>query len=276
MAYESIPFQLRLTGDMADRHAFHGYDGFMAMAGFAWSLSLVTNYAETGKIRQRGDFDGRRLVLAKAPAQGSVLIDFIASLTISPAQVFGGAVAGLGAGVFLTSLLNRVVSRNLGQGSPEADKVLSEILKRRGGDIEALVAINEAPIRQAHSVIGGGARRLEIASGFNIINTFDATTKDYVNLNVEDNAEHLKDFSVSAFNVNSGYGSVFDSDLGRVVPFSMSRETLRKLKSQFSWGLDQYATGKGGKLQVRYTRILAMDKTPKRYIIISAKKLTAP
>lgn len=274
MTYESVPFQLRLTGDMADSHRFHGYDGFTALAGFAWSLSLVANYVETGKIRQRGDFDGRRLVQATAPSEGSVLVDFIATLTSSPAQVFGGVIASVGGASLLASLMKRVISRNLGERSPEADKVLSDLIKLRGGDIEALVAINEAPIRQAHSVIGNGAQKVVITSGFNIINTFTPETKEYVSLSVEDNSQVTKVFSVSAFNANSGYGSVFDQELGRVVPFSMSRDTLRKLKGKFSWGLDQYATGKGGKLEVRFTQILSMDRTPKRYIVLYAKRAT--
>jgi nitrogen regulatory protein PII len=276
MTYELVPFQLHLTGDIADHHRFHGYDGFMALAGFAWTLSLVTNYAVTGKIRQRGDFDGRSLVHATAPSEGSVVVDFIATLTSSPDQVFGGVVAGVSGGVFLQSLIKRVLSRNLGEESPEADRILLDLIKKRGGDIEALVAINEAPIRQTHSVIGNGAQKMEIASGFNLLNTFTPETKDYVSLNVEDSSQVIKEFSVSAFNVNSGYGSVFDHDLGRVVPFSMSRDTLRKLKAQFSWGLDQYATGKGGKVQVKFSRILAMDGTPKRYIILNAKRASAP
>lgn len=272
MAYESVPFQLRLTGGIAEQHEFQGYDGFMALAGFAWSLSLINNYAQTGEIRQRGDFDGRRLLHARAPTAGSVEVDFIAILSSSPAQVFGGLFVGVGAGLFLTSLVNRVISRNLGESSPEADEVLADLIKKRGGDIEALVAINEAPIRQAHSIIGNGADKITLASGFNIFNHFDADTKNYVNQNVEDRREITKDISVSAFNVNSGYGSVYDPDLGRVVPFSMTRDTLRKLKGQFSWGLDQYATGKGGKLQVKFTRILTMDGTPKRYIMLAAER----
>lgn len=267
---ETVPFQLRLTGNIADAHKFQGYDGYMALAGFAWTLSLVTNYAETGRIRQRGDFPGRHLVHASAPAQGSVVVELAALMSSSPVRVFGGVVAGVGAGPLLISLMNRVISRNLGDDSPEADRVLASLLKQRGGDVEALVAITEAPIRQAHSVIGNGANHMEISGGFNIINTFDEKTKEYVSLNVEDRKEIEKEFSVSAFNANSGYGSVFDGDLRRVVPFSMNRETLRKYKGLLSWGLDQYANEKGGQLRLRFTRVLSMDGTPKRYIIVHA------
>lgn len=95
-------------------------------------------------------------------------------------------------------------------------------------------------------------------------------TKDYVRLNVEDDNRLTKEVSVSAFNANSGYGSVFDGDLGHVVPFSMSRDTLRRYKGVFSWGLDQYVHNTGKKITADFTRILAMDGRAKRYIILSA------
>lgn len=269
---EQVPFVLKLTGDTADQHQFQGYDGYMALAGFAWALSLISHYADTGQIRQRGDFDGRHAVRAKAPTEGSVVAEFVVYLQHNPEAVFGIAAGGLTAPAFLYALANRVINRNLGEANGETDKALAPLLSRRGGDVEALVAISEPPIRQAHGVIGNGAKKIQISGGFNILNTFNEDTRDYVKLNVEDNNVKKKSVSVSAFNANSGYGSVFDKDLGHVVPFSMSRETLRRHKAVFSWGLDQYVTGTGRTIDLTFTRILSMDGRPKRYIVMSATR----
>lgn len=272
-----VPYRLRLTGDLADDHQFEGYDGYMALAGFAWTLSLVANYADTGKIRQRGEFDGRHAVRAKAPEEGSVIADFFVKLARNPADVFGPAAGQAASGSFLDALVRRVINKNLGQTAD--DETLAQLLANRArtGDVEALVAITEAPIRQAHSVIGSGAEEMLISGGINInpIATFDASTKEYVKQNVEDNHEITKSFSVSAFNANSGYGSVFDQDQGHVIPFSMKREKLRQFRQVFSWGLDQYTNRTGGKVSATFTRILAMDGRPKRYVISSAEKAAA-
>ena len=91
-------------------------------------------------------------------------------------------------------------------------------------------------------------------------------------LNVEDDNSHERLFSVSAFNVNSGYGSVFDPQIGRTVPISMSKDILRIYRSVFSWGLDQYANRTGARIRMRYWRILAMDGTPKRYVVLHATR----
>ena len=61
---------------------------------------------------------------------------------------------------------------------------------------------------------------------------------------------------------------------GRNVPIAMIVEVLRKTRRVFTWGLDQYANRTGAKVDLRYWRILAMDGTPKRYIILAADKAT--
>lgn len=275
---ELVPFRLKLTGDTADKHQFQGYDGYMALAGFAWTLALVTNYTQTGRIRQRGDFPGRDAVQAIAPAKGSIIADFTVWVQQNPGQVLGlgsvGVGAGIGASAFLYDLMQRVIARNLGQESQAETPLLTRLLEARSGDVEALVAKVEPSIRQTHAVIGHGAQKMQILGGHNIINTYDEDTRDYVKLNVEDDRIREKDFSVAAFNVNSGYGSVYDKDLGRTVPISMSKDVLRTVSSIFTWGLDQYANKTGGRVSMKYTRILAMDSTPKRYIVLSAERVT--
>jgi hypothetical protein len=165
-----------------------------------------------------------------------------------------------------------VIARNLGQDDKANTPLLGRLIERRGGDLEALVAKVEPAIRQTHAVIGNGAARMQILGGHNIINTYDGDTRDYVKLNVEDTHEIDGEFTVAAFNVNSGYGSVFDNKLGRTIPISMSREVLRKVSNVFTWGLDQYANKTGGRIKVKYTRILAMDGTPKRYVVVAARR----
>ncbi|WP_242139002.1 hypothetical protein [Sphingomonas sp. TREG-RG-20F-R18-01] len=268
-----VPFRLTLTGDTADDHQFQGYDGYMALAGFAWTLSLIANYADTGKIRQRGDFDGRHAVRANALEEGSVIADFFVNLRNDPADIFGVAAAAIPSGRFLDALVRRVINRNLGQNT--SDDAIAQLLENRSttGDVEALVAIAEAPIRQAHGVIGAGADEILISGGINInpISKFTHETKEYVKQNIEDNTLTSKLLTVSAFNANSGYGSVFDHDEGHVIPFSMRRETLGQVRQVFSWGLDQYANRTGGRINATFTRILAMDKRPKRYVIVRAE-----
>lgn len=263
---EAAPFRLKLTGDTADDHQFQGYDGYMALAGFARTLSLVANYADTGEIRVRGDFPGRHAVRATAPSEGSILVDFTVFLQNDPKAIFGVAASATSV---LYALVSRVIARNVGEDFEPDATTLAQIIEQNEGDVEALVGITEAPIRQAHGIIGNGASDVKIlgGGGFNIINDFNEKTKEYVKLNVEDDTEREAVVSVSAFNANSGYGSVFDPKLGHVVPFNMPRDTLRRFGPAMSWGLHQYVRKTGKRVRIRFTRILAMDGRPKRYVI---------
>lgn len=270
---ERVPFQLLLEGDTADQHEFQGYDGYMAFAGFARTLSLATNYIETGEIRQRGDFVGRHAVLARAPSEGSVLVDFAVLLEQRPEVIFGAAAAGLTAPALLKGLVKRIMDRNVGDNALPQDPQIASIIERHSGDVEALVAISESPIRQTHGVIGQGANQIKVVGGHNIIRTLDQRTKDYVNLNYEDPVVRNNIVSVASFNVNSGFGSIYDFDLARTVPISMPRDVLKQYRSIFTWGLDQYASGGGGRVRIEYWRILAMDDTPKKYIISAAERI---
>lgn len=268
---ELVPFRLHLTGDTADQHQFQGYDGYMALAGFALTLSLITNYAETGKIRHRGDFEGRHAVRAFAPVEGSMIADFVVWLEKNPAQAIKLPGAESSPSRFLYDLVQRVIARNIGEDPAVEDPLVNQLIERRGGDVEALVARTEAPIRQAHMVIGNGALSMDILGGYNVLGNFNEETRDYVKNNIEDPQPYTKDFTVNAFAANHGSGGVFDRDLGRSVPISMSKAVLTNVKHVFSWGLDRYANGTGETVRVTYTRMLAMDGTPKKYMVVWAE-----
>jgi|TARA_R100000501_G_C2624504_1_gene117795 hypothetical protein len=266
-----VPYQLRLTGGLADRHRFEAYDGYSGMAGFARTLSLVSNYVETGKIRQRGDFEGRHSIIGTAPREGSVLTDFLIQLDDLPAHILGAGAIKLGSRELFNALLARVFSQNLGDGY--ADNRLEDALSSKRGDIETLVAITEAPIRQTHQVISAGVGKVNVVTGSRVIKTLDQSTKDYVNLDVRDDTVICKEVTVSAFNANSGYGSVFDFDLGRNVSFQMTRENLQKYRRVFSWGLDQYASRTPNRVHTCFTTINFMDGRAKRYQIVQASRI---
>lgn len=166
---EFVPFQLRLTGDTADHHQFQGYDGYRSLAGFAWTLSLVTNYVQTGEIRHRGDFPGRHAVRATALAEGSLIADFAVWIENNPVKFSGGLVIAQATSALLVDTVRRTILRNLGDYTPPDDAALRTLTEERPGDLDALAAVAESSVRQSHDVIGNGASEIAIAGGFNII-----------------------------------------------------------------------------------------------------------
>jgi hypothetical protein len=264
-----VGIQVRLQGSDADRHLMPAYDGFNSLAGLGLTLSLTAHYAETGQIRRRGDYLGRHSVKATVLQPGSVLTDFIVSL---PKLVFlPNSASDVRKRAFFNDLFQRVLDRNIGvERDPTTDE-LNELLGRRDGDLEALVAATEPSVRQAHSVIGEGAQVMDIYGGKHQVSTFNGSTKQYVNGTIVDRTVFEKDVSVSSFNVNSGYGGVFDFDLQRVVAIKVTKETLPSAKPVLGWGLNEYARSTGRRVFLKYYRWLAYDDTPKKYIVVDAR-----
>lgn len=268
-----VPYELKLTGGLADRHQFEAYDGYLGLAGFARTLSLVSNYVETGKIRQRGDFEGRHSIIGQTPREGSVIADFLVKLQDSPAQLLGAGAAALGSKVLFDALLKRVFDQNLGELAE--NNSLINALEGKQGDIETLVAITESPIRQTHQIISAGADKVSVISGSNVIKNLNQETKDYVMADVYDPVVVCKNVSVSAFNANSGYGSVYDFELRRNVAFTMKRENIAKFRQVFTWGLDQYARKTGNLINICFATTKWMDGRAKRYNVVDAGKIEA-
>ena len=267
-----VPFQLELDGGDASFHAMPAYDGYTSLAGFSLSLSLVANYIETGKIRRRGDFTGRSAVKAFALEEGSVLSKFRVYLDGISALGTSAQIAPEAGKALLYDTFKRTIDRNLGIEPQPQTAELRHLERTRGGDLEALVAATEPSVRQAHSVIGDGAKVMNIFGGTHQIGSFTPVTKHYVEGFYFDNTVKMRDFSVASFNVNSGHGGVFDNEIGRVVPFAMKADVLRRVKPIMSWGLDKYANGTGETVTLRYTTVLALDDTVKKYLIQAATR----
>ncbi len=264
-----MPFGVRLTGGTARQSLMPAYDGFNSLAGFSLSLALVTNYVQTGRIRHRGDFPGRDAVLAKPLVPGSVVSDFIVQLG-RVAFGFGDGLTDTQAREFLVDVFKRTIDRNLGLDPEPSTDELSQLESSREGDLEALAAAIEPAVRQSHAVIGPRANVINVFGGSRKIATYDDETKRYVSSWVEDKTIRRKDFSVASFNVNTGYGGVYDRDLRRVMPIKVSDETLPSAKAVLTWGIDQYARGTNKYVDLTYWTLNALDGRPKRYMVIDA------
>lgn len=259
-----------MTGGLSDQHQFEAYDGFSSLAGASWTLSLIANYIETGKIRSRGNFIGRRSVRANPMSEGSLIADFSVFLASNPAAVFGSLALTGSASHYLYGLVNRVVSRNIGIPAQPLNDDTDKLLKDKSGDVEALIAITEPSLRQTHEVIGNGANQINWVGGHRSIAHLNASSKEYMKASVPDPTIIEDEFSVTSFDGKSGNGQVFDSKLGHNIPIKMTKETLDAFGRVFSWGLHQYITKTGKKVQLKFTRILAIDGRAKKYVVFSA------
>lgn len=266
-----VPFRLKFEGGDAKQHELPAYDGYMALAGFARSLVVITHYIETAKIRQRGDFEGKSMVKAKPIGEGSVLADFVVNLTHDPVVLATASdITKNIISSFVYDVVKRTINRCIGQYHGTSNTQLLSVEESKLGDLEALAAIIEPAIKTTHNTIGKGVNIIIINGNHNHISTFDSQTRDYVNTTIEDAEVITKALSVASFNANSGYGSVFDEDHGRVIPIKLSGININQARPILTWGLHEYASGTRQKVFLKFTRRLALDGTPKQYIVVDA------
>lgn len=266
---EIATFRLKLQGGLADRHVMEGYDGYTALSGAAFALSLVTNYVETGKIRHRGDFVGRHAVFAEPMARGSLIADFKVLLNGNLKEVFEMPTGSSTS--MLYGLVRRVIHRNIGISSDAMNAETEYLLGDYSGDVEALVTATEPSLRRAHDAIGNTAHSIEWTGGFSAMGNLNPESKIYMKESIPDDTLLTRNVSVSGFFGNAGRGLVFDPILGRNISVSMSKETLIGTGTVFSYGLDQYMNKTGKMIQITFTRMLATDGRPKHYIVKHAK-----
>lgn len=266
---EVASFRLKLSGGLADRHLMEGYDGYTALSGAAFALSLVTNYVETGKIRHRGNFVGRHSVYAEPMERGSLIADFKVMLQGKAAEVFDAP--GTSSTGLLYGLVQRVIHRNIGLATSPLNPETESIVDDYSGDIEALVTATEPSLRRAHDAIGKSADNIDWVGGVSILANLNSDSKLYMNESIPDDTLLTHKVSVSGFLGNSGRGLVFDPLLGRNISISMTRDNLTSFGTVFSYGLDQYLNKTGKLVEIKFTRMLATDGRPKHYIIKHAK-----
>lgn len=265
---EIASFRLTLRGGLAERHVMEGYDGYTALAGAAFTLSLVTNYVETGIIRHRGEFVGRHSVIAEPMQRGSLIADFKVMMGGAPPAKFDlpdESKSGL-----LYGLVRRVIHRNIGLPSEALNDETQYLIDEFGGDVEALVSATEPSLRNAHGAIGNSAASVEWVGGFSSMGTLNPESKAYMKASILDPTLIVKKVSVSGFFGNTGRGLIFDPDLNHNISVSMTRDTLLNVGTVFSYGLDQYLKKTGNTVTISFTRMLASDGRPKHYIIKDA------
>jgi hypothetical protein len=265
---EIATFSLKLRGGMADRHLMEGYDGFTALAGAAWTLSLVTNYVETGKIRHRGDFVGRHAVIAEPMERGSLIANFRVLLQRDAAHTFD--LPDASSSSLLYGLVRRVIHRNTGISSDALNDETEQVIDDHGGDVEALVSATEPSLRRAHDAIGDSAQNVDWIGGFSMMGNLNPESKAYMKDTIAENKLITRDVTVSGFFGNTGRGLIFDPTLGHNISVSMSRDTLSSIGTVFSYGLDQYLNKTGNTIRISFMRMLSSDGRPKHYVIKNA------
>lgn len=268
-------FVLKFTGDVADQHQIPAYEGSQTLEGVGRSILLIGHYLAEGHIRKRVPFSKGVQVLLRPPRPGS--FEAIFGFSVDPQMVTGafewlGGAAGTGVvGALAYDLIKKTISTVIGASHTPTTQALQDLDAKRGGDIDALADAIEPSIRQAHNIIGNGARNVHIYQGPVTITNFNSRTKDYVNTTIKSEKPEVKLVSASMYSANTKNGRVFDLELNKTVPISIISESNPRTPSVISSSLDSYVARRtDNKIYIKYYADKDSEGRVKRYRITDA------
>jgi hypothetical protein len=258
-------FSVKYEGLYADRNMLPAHDGALSIQGIARSLTLVTTYLATGKVKKRAPFDSPIALFLKPARTGSY--DTLYHLVSDP----GLQLLLTDVSVNLTSQLiydavKFVFNRVVGNATSPQSLPIRQLVATKGGDIAALEDAVEPSLVNAHRVIGKGSNNIYIFGDNNQI-TFNSATKSYITESLESEEIDTKEVSIASYNANSKMGRVYDFEFDRTIPFVLSAQAGQSSAVAIARSLTQYVGGAESRVQITYQKIYAPDGKVKKYII---------
>lgn len=262
-------FVVKYEGGHSEDHRLPAYFGVQSLYGVARSLTVVGHYAATGKVRFRAPYVSGVNFFLKPSRPGS--FESIFELVTNPAVLTLATPIATGISAnLITNLMQSVWNRTLGNEIKEEEKK-EPILTFPDSDLDVLAEAITPATKQAHLPIGNGVGTINIYNGpVNIIN-IDSYTKEYINNDVEDRVISTQDVSISSYNAINKIGRAFFKDLGRNIPFNISKNADSKTRSAISWSIDRYTNDQKSFINIQFYKILSHEGQIKRIIINKAE-----
>lgn len=256
---------ISFSGLDADKGRIEAFSGIESAAGLARALTIVGHYAATGQVRRRFPFDPTVQFYLDGTEEGS--------FNWQIAVKFGGPLALGLATNGLYDLIKLAFTKAASGDEPAVSAPVESINQGRSGDIDALVEAVEPALKKAHYGINETATRITLreSQSKTVVVEFDSQSKSYLKDSIKSN-DDTQDVIISSLNVNDRTGRAFFVELGRTVPFTVSRDSRPGTMSTLSANLKRYADKTPLATAIRFTRIEASDGRLKRIIIYGAQE----
>lgn len=249
--------RISFSGAEADEHRLEAYEGLKSLDGLVRVATIAAHYAATGEVRFRAPYSELLQTQISGTRNGS--FEFV----FDQLSRFADAVQGAAARTKAEAIFSRLISRGTGQASDAELRVDDEVIPP--GDIDAMTEAAEAAISNAHRWIDRDEKAIRIIDG-DEHTEINMGTKAYIE---QENVGELQfqDVSVAALNVNSGAGRVYFRDLGRTVPFAISRDASARTVANLSTSLSRYANKMGDTVNITFRTVEHIDGRVKKILI---------
>ncbi|OCK59437.1 hypothetical protein [Bradyrhizobium sp. LMTR 3] len=271
----SFLMKARFSGGMAESHQLPAYEGAQSLYGISRSALITLNYLAEGRVRRR-DFSPRGFQINLIESRRGSFEAIFEIITNPGMMTIVGSLGAYASAEFVEKFLASTVRRSVGEAADPTIEELEAIDSLNTGDTSALVDAIEPAMRSAHTVINHGAGAIELLTQRAELAALNAATKQYVWSSIPDDEIHEKLLGIASYNANSREGRAFDYELGKTIPFSISRDADRTTVAEILKSITSYALRREGdtlrsSVAVRYTRVLSADDRVKKIKILKAR-----
>ena len=260
----SIPIKISYHYGDAEHGVLDMYDASVSLQGFARALA-ITGHAllNDGEIRMKGNrIEGGRLLLSP-PRRGS--FEEVVTFVITNKEAIGASIAAAAFYDLLKWTWSKTFDLVYKPKTPHVRKIEERIEPFIGEMEEAL----ESPLEQAHRPIRQNNEMvvsLKRPRSGEIIR-LDKETLASVSLHTEEEIVQVSG-NVTRYNILSGFGRLYDDDLGRTVSFKIMDDVPTTQKELLTWSMHYAQKEEGaGKIKLDVQRVISAKGNVKRYLV---------
>jgi hypothetical protein len=271
-----IPYKVIIDGLDADENKIEAYHGAKSLEGLTWALSTTINFASTGKFKSSGDMSKSATIYMKPARKGSFIVFMDAWVVANPflaTVALGGGVSV--AATYVNKTIEYAFGKALGTISEIPDgfkKYYKRLSKEERNQLDVLVQRIEPPLSRAHSVIGRTASEVKFVSRRTELFTMDEVTKEYIEAKPA-NAPEILHTNVTAYNVVSRNGRMFDPVHNNTAAFTLGKSPLKGSANTITTSMDQYQAGRKGMVKITADRVQTESGRLKKFLITAAEEI---
>ena len=271
-----IPYKVIIDGLDADENKIEAYYGAKSLEGLTWALSTTINFASTGRFKSSGDMSKSAKIYMTPARKGSFIVLMNAWVVANPFL----ATVALGGGVsVIAPYVNKTIEYAFGKALgtiseiPEGfKKYYKRLSKEEQNQLDVLVQRIEPPLSRAHSVVGRSANEVKFVSKRTELFKMDEVTKEYIEAKPS-NAPEILQTNVTAYNVVSRNGRMFDPINRNTAAFTLVKSPLKGSANTITTSMDQYQAGRKGMVNVTVDRVQTESGRLKKFLVTSAEEI---
>ena len=216
-------------------------------------------------------------IYMKPARRGSFITEMNALVLANP--FLATIVLGIGVNavsIYVNKTIEYVFGKALGTISEmptDFKKYYNRMSQIERTELELLVQRVEPPLSRAHTVIGKTATEVQFISKRTELFKMDALTKEYIEAKPANDPEILHT-NITAYNVVSRNGRIFDPVNGTTAAFTLNKSPLKGTASTITTSMDQYQAGRKGMVKVTVDRVQTESGRLKKFLISAAEEIS--